>query len=63
MKKAGCLTYVVIIIISSVAALMLVGVLDDQSISVPDSGSNFHDYVDVDDEESEGITDITEEDT
>ncbi len=37
MKKAGCLIYVVIVIISSIAALLLAENIDTQSVSVSDS--------------------------
>ena len=36
MKKKGCFSYVLVALISSVASLMLAGVLDTESVTVPD---------------------------
>jgi len=58
MKRTGCLTYILIIIISSIAALMLAGVIDNQAVPIPDGNNDFHEHDDnVTEREDIGIDD------
>jgi len=61
MKKSGCLTYILIFIISSVASSMLVGNIDKVTVPNPDNESP--EFEDTDSSDDNTYPEITEEST